>query len=62
MVASFFDTQEFRRESREFVTVTGSYKGKRLTVISPGIGTDNIDVVVNELDATVNSDFSTREI
>lgn len=62
MVASFFDTQEFRRESREFVTVTGSYKGKRLTVISTGIGTDNIDIVVNELDALVNIDFSTREI
>ncbi len=62
MVSSFFDTQEFHRQSREFVTVTGSYKGKRMTVISTGIGTDNIDIVVNELDALVNIDFATREI
>ncbi len=62
MVASFFDTKEFRRESREFVTVTGTYKGKRMTALSTGIGTDNIDIVVNELDALVNIDFSTREI
>ncbi len=62
MVASFFETQEFRRESREFVTVTGTYKGKRMTVISTGIGTDNIDIVVNELDALVNIDFATREV
>lgn len=62
MVASFFDTVEFRRESREFVTVTGRYKGKRMTVISTGIGTDNIDIVVNELDALVNIDFATREV
>ncbi len=62
MVSSFFDTQEFSRQSREFVTVTGSYKGKRMTVISTGIGTDNIDIVVNELDALVNIDFATREI
>ena len=62
MVASFFDTQEFRRQSREFVTVTGSYKGKRITVLSTGIGTDNIDIVVNELDALVNIDFETRQV
>ena len=62
MVSSFFETKEFRREAREFVTVTGSYKGKRLTVLSTGIGTDNIDVVMNELDALVNIDFETREI
>jgi uridine phosphorylase len=61
MVASFFETQEFRRESREFVTVTGTYKGKRMTVLSTGIGTDNIDIVVNELDALVNIDFATRQ-
>ena len=61
MVSSFFDTKEFRRESREFVTVTGTYRGKRLTVLSTGIGTDNIDVVVNELDALVNIDFATRK-
>lgn len=62
MVSSFFDTKEFRRESREFVTVTGTYKGKRMTVISTGIGTDNIDIVVTELDALANIDFATREI
>ncbi len=61
MVSSFFDTKEFRRESREFVTVTGTYKGKRITVLSTGIGTDNIDIVVNELDALANIDFATRE-
>lgn len=62
MVSSFFDTKEFRRESREFVTVTGSYHGKRITVLSTGIGTDNLDIVINELDALVNIDFKTREI
>lgn len=62
MVASFFDTKEFRRESREFVTITGTYKGKRITVLSTGIGTDNIDIVVTELDALVNVDFQTREV
>ena len=62
MVSSFFETQEFRRESREFVTVTGTYKGKRITVMSTGIGTDNIDIVVNELDALANIDFNTRQV
>lgn len=62
MVSSFFDEREFRRESREFVTVTGSYKGKRMTVVSTGIGTDNIDIVVNELDALANIDFETRQV
>ena len=62
MVSSFFETQEFRRESREFVTVTGTYKGKRMTVMSTGIGTDNIDIVVNELDALANIDFETRQV
>lgn len=61
LVASFFDSREFVRSSREFVTITGSYKGKRLTVLSTGIGTDNIDIVVNELDALANIDFETRE-
>ncbi len=61
MVASFFDSKEFRRESREFVSVTGTYKGKRITVISSGIGTDNIDIVMTELDALANIDFTTRE-
>lgn len=62
MVASFFDEDsiECRVESREFRTVTGKYKGKRISCISTGIGTDNIDIVVNELDALANIDFSTR--
>ncbi|MDD4638658.1 MAG: nucleoside phosphorylase, partial [Bacteroidales bacterium] len=59
-VASNFETKEFRRSSREFVTVTGSYKGKRMTVLSTGIGTDNIDIVLNELDALVNIDLKKR--
>ncbi|HBG23591.1 MAG: phosphorylase [Bacteroidetes bacterium GWF2_41_61] len=61
LVSSFFDSKEFTRSSREFVTVTGSYKGKRITVLSTGIGTDNIDIVLNELDALANIDFNTRK-
>lgn len=60
MVASHFDTREVEVSSREFRTVTGTYKGKRLSVISTGIGCDNIDIVVNEIDALVNIDFQTR--
>lgn len=60
MVASYFDNQECNIASREFRTITGTYKGKRMTVISTGIGTDNIDIVVNELDALANIDFETR--
>lgn len=60
LVASFFDTQEFSVSSREFNTITGTYKGKRISVISTGIGTDNIDIVLNELDALANIDFTTR--
>ena len=62
MVASFFDEDsiECRVESREFRTVTGKYKGKRISCISTGIGTDNIDIVVNELDALANIDCATR--
>lgn len=60
LVASYFDKIECRAANREFVTVTGSYKGKRMSVLSTGIGTDNIDIVVNELDALVNVDFTTR--
>jgi uridine phosphorylase len=62
MVASYFDTQECRVSNREFVTITGTYKGKRISVISTGIGTDNIDVVVTELDALANIDFETRQV
>lgn len=62
MVSEYFEEKEFRHQSREFVSVTGRYRGKRMTVISTGIGTDNIDIVMNELDALVNIDFTTREI
>ena len=60
LVASYFDENEFEVESREFKTITGTYKGKRLTVLSTGIGCDNIDIVMNELDALANIDFETR--
>ena len=59
-VASFFDNIEFSKSSREFFSATGLYKGKRITVLSTGIGTDNIDIVMNELDALANIDFGTR--
>lgn len=62
MVASFFESIEFRIQNREFITITGSYHGMRISVLSTGIGTDNIDIVMNELDALVNIDFETREI
>ena len=62
LVASHFESKEFEVESREFRTVTGTYKGKRITVVSTGIGCDNIDIVVNELDALANIDFATRTI
>ncbi|WP_299433196.1 nucleoside phosphorylase [uncultured Maribacter sp.] len=61
-VSKYFDTIEVKKERREFVTHTGHLNGKRLTVISTGIGTDNIDIVLNELDALVNIDFNTRKI
>lgn len=61
VVASHFDQKECEIESREFKTVTGTYQGKRITVVSTGIGCDNIDIVVNELDALANIDFQTRE-
>ena len=60
LVASHFDSKECEVESREFKTITGSYKGKRITVTSTGIGCDNIDIVMNELDALANIDFDTR--
>lgn len=56
-----FDTVEAEGASREFVWMTGLFRGTRMTVLSTGIGTDNIDIVVNELDALANIDFSTRE-
>ena len=60
LVASHFDMTECEVESREFKTITGTYKGKRITVLSTGIGCDNIDIVMNELDALANIDFNTR--
>lgn len=59
-VASYFDTVEYELQSREFHTITGLYRGKRITVLSTGIGCDNIDIVMTELDALANIDFSTR--
>lgn len=61
-VSKYFDKIEHVVQKREFKTHTGTYKGKRITVISSGIGTDNIDIVFNELDALVNIDFNTRMI
>ena len=60
LVASYFDTQECDISSREFRTITGYYRGKRITCVSTGIGCDNIDIVLNELDALANIDFETR--
>lgn len=61
MVASHFDSIECNVQNREFHTITGTYKGKRLSCVSHGIGCDNIDIVVTELDALVNIDFKTRQ-
>lgn len=61
LVASHFEHKECEVESREFKTVTGTFRGKRITVVSTGIGCDNIDIVLNELDALANIDFHTRE-
>lgn len=60
-VSKYFDTIETKAEHREFKTHTGTYKGKRISVISTGIGPDNIDIVFNELDALVNIDFEKRQ-
>jgi len=60
LIGEYFDSQECSVSSREFNTITGMYKGKRISVISTGIGTDNIDIVMNELDALSNIDFETR--
>lgn len=59
-VAAHFDSKECEVSSREFHSITGSYNGKRITVLSTGIGCDNIDIVMNELDALANIDFTTR--
>lgn len=60
LVASHFDSKECEVSNREFHTITGKYKGKRITALSTGIGCDNIDIVMNELDALANIDFATR--
>lgn len=59
-ISKYFDTIEHKVQKREFVTHTGTFRGKRLSVISTGIGTDNIDIVLNELDALVNIDLKNR--
>jgi uridine phosphorylase len=61
LISKFFDTIEHRSQHREFVCHTGTYQGKRISVISTGIGTDNIDITLNELDALVNIDLLKRE-
>ena len=62
MIAEYLQDVEFRHASREFVSVTGRFNGKRITVLSHGIGPDNIDIVMTELDALANVDFATREV
>jgi uridine phosphorylase len=62
MVASFFETKTFEVSSREFHTIGGTYNGKPIMCLSHGIGPDNIDIVINELDALANIDFKTREV
>lgn len=61
-ISSYFNKVDFTTQNREFKTATGWYNNKKLSVISTGIGTDNIDIVLNELDALVNIDFAKREI
>lgn len=61
LVSSFFDVIEHKSQHREFITHTGFFQGKRISVLSTGIGTDNIDIVINELDALVNIDLNSRE-
>ncbi len=62
MVSAFFDSIEIRKSNREFVTHTGSLRGKRITALSTGIGTDNVDIVLNELDALANIDLEKRQL
>jgi len=61
-IASYFDQIELKKSNREFYTITGIYKGHRLSVISTGIGSDNIDIVINELDALTSIDLKTKEL
>ena len=62
MIAEYFDERECEVSNREFRTVTGTYKGRRMTVLSTGIGIGNIDICVTELDALANIDFATRQV
>ena len=62
LIADYFDSKECEVANREFLTVTGTYKGKRMTVMSTGIGIGNIDICVTELDALANIDFETRQV
>ncbi len=62
VISKHFDNIEFKQQNREFVTHTGTYKGKRITAMSTGIGTDNLDIVMNEIDALVNIDLKKRVI
>lgn len=61
LIASYFNDVECQIVSREFHTTTGTYRGKRISIISTGIGCDNVDIVLNEIDALANIDFQTRE-
>lgn len=61
-IAAHFESIEFETQKREFRTITGTYKGTKISVISTGIGPDNIDIVMNELDALVNIDLNTRTV
>jgi len=61
LVSQFFDEVEFEMNKREFITHVGKYKGKKITVISTGIGTDNVEIFFSELDALVNIDLKARE-
>ena len=62
LISSRFDKIEYKVSNREFVTHTGTLNGKRISAISTGIGTDNIDIVINELDALVNINFENRKV
>lgn len=62
MIGEYLDSIDYEINKREFITITGKYKGKRVTVISTGIGTDNVEIVLTELDALVNIDLKTREL
>lgn len=61
LIASFFQEKKYKASNREFYAITGKFNDKAITVVSTGIGTDNIDIVLNELDALANIDFSTRQ-